>query len=361
MKLHSKNEPLPLIIPHPISPPPHFVMYGVPRQKSSAKEISSSTTLAFTSQLSSLLSNSNTSRASSGRTRPSHSKSDIFTAHNRDTSKRAAKDVHEHDSSIASKRQNIGSVDDGVLHKSKRKMEEKARLYASMKRGNYVPPDGDETKDERGLVDFDKKWAEDEARGQSHDYDNSSNEDDGGSEGEMVVFEDEFGRQRRGTKAEAAREDSRRKVLAADEPDRFSARPSQPANLIYGDTVQAAAFNPDEPIAAQMQDLAEKRDRSATPPEELHYDATAEVRSKGVAFYSFSKDKEGRKKEMEGLERERTETEKGRQEKEARKQERKAEILARRNRIRGKRGEAQAERFLNNLVGEMDEKAEKAA
>ena len=233
-------------------------------------------------------------------------------------------------------------------------MEEKARLYASMKRGDYVPPiDGRVNKEENALVDFDRKWAEDQEAGREANYQTSS--DDGGDseEEEMVEYEDEFGRQRRGTRAEAARELRMRnaQAYAKEELSQYSARPDRPDNLIYGDTVQAAAFNPDEPIAAQMENLARKRDRSMTPPEEVHYDASKEVRSKGVGFYNFSKDSEGRKKEMEALERERADTERVRREKEERKEKKKREIEERTRIIANKRGEKLADRFLDSLDG----------
>lgn len=248
--------------------------------------------------------------------------------------------------------QSAEMVDAATLHRSKRKMEEKARLYASMKRGDYVPPsDGRTNKEENALVDFNRKWAEDQEAGKEPNYETSS--DDGGdSEAEELVdYEDEFGRQRRGTRAEAARELRQRnaQVYAAKELSEASARPSRPDNLIYGDTVQAAAFNPDQPITAQMENLARKRDRSMTPPEEVHYDASKEVRSKGVGFYQFSKDSEGRKREMEALERERQETEKGRKEREERKEKKKREIEERRKKIAEKRGEKLADRFLDSL------------
>ncbi|KAI9717283.1 MAG: hypothetical protein M1812_004810 [Candelaria pacifica] len=330
-------------------------LYGQPRPKSSAKEISSSTSLAFTSHLSSLLSGSSNSRTSAGRSRPTGSKSDIFTSHNRNAKKRAAKDLVEEDTFGRPVKEDIGGVDNAVLHRSKRKMEEKARLYAAMKRGDYVPSGGDEGSDKRGLVDFDRKWAEHQASGKADTYDTSSDEDNAGSDEELVDYEDEFGRQRRGTRAEVAREERRRKAQAADEPDKFSARPVQPTNLIFGDTVQTAAFNPDEPVAVQMENLAAKRDRSATPPEEVHYDANAEVRGKGVGLYSFSKDKVVRKKEMEELERERLETERGRKEREARKSKRKAEIEERRRLIAEHKGKKLADRFLDGLMNETEQ------
>ncbi len=311
-------------------------LYGLPRPKptKAAKEISSSTSLAFTTQLSSLITKPASTTSSAARPRPSKSKPSIFTAHNRNAQKRAAKDLD--DAGLPSSHKStkdIGAVDPTTLHRSKRKMEEKARLYAAMKRGDYIAPTGPSARDEKGLalVDFDRKWAEDEEAGRPANDDTSSDSDDNAgsaSEDELVDYEDEFGRQRRGTRGEAAREERRRKAQAhaATESDLFSARPAQPGSLIYGDTVQAAAFNPDEPVAAQMENLARKRDRSATPPEEVHYDASGEVRSKGVGFYAFSRDEEGRRVEMEALERERLRTERERREVEGRREKRRMEV-----------------------------------
>lgn len=119
-----------------------------------------------------------------------------------------------------------------------------------------------------------------------------------------------------------------------------------PTNLIRGDTVQYNAFNPDQVTTDKIADLAKKRDRSATPPEEVHYDADAEVRTRGTGFYSFSKDAEGRKKEMEALERERLQTERERRERDARKEKRRQEIEERRRKIAEQRTKIQADRFL---------------
>lgn len=234
-------------------------------------------------------------------------------------------------------------------------MEEKARLYASMKRGDYVPPtDGRANKEENALVDFDRKWAEEQEKGNGNNYDTSSDDYGGDSEEEELVdYEDEFGRQRHGSKAEAARELRRRKAqsYASEELAQYSARPSRPDNLIHGDTIQTAAFNPDEPIAAHMETLARKRDRSMTPPEEVHYDASKEIRTKGVGFYQFSKDSEGRRKEMEALEKEREETEKRKREREEKKEAKKRQIEERKKLIASKREEKLADRFLDSLDG----------
>ena len=234
-------------------------------------------------------------------------------------------------------------------------MEEKARLYASMKRGDYVPAPGRENREENGLVDFDRMFAEKEEQ-PDKGRDTSSGEDDDDSGDEMVEYEDDLGRTRRGTKAEAERELRRRnaKAYASSQLASFSARPDRPENIIVGDTIQAAAFNPDAVRAEQMEELARKRDRSATPPEEVHYDATKEVRSKGVGFYAFSQDKEGREREMEGLGREREETERVKRERDERKDKRRREVEERKRKIGKRREERLAERFLREMDGEGD-------
>ncbi|MCJ1250243.1 hypothetical protein MMC30_007469 [Trapelia coarctata] len=351
-------------------------LYGIPRPARAPKNpISTSTSLSFTSHLTSLLSATRptTNTSSSARPRPSKrpAKDDIFTSHNRGAKKRAAADISSSPSlSTQNHNAEIGTVDSDTLHKSKRKMEEKARLYAAMKRGDYIPPShktrGAGNGEGEPLVDFDRKWAEEEAAGKDANYDTSSGSDDGASDTEaapedkeMVEYTDEFNRLRRGTKAEAARESRRRLAAthAEEELQSMSARPAAPAKLIYGDTIQAAAFNPDAPIQAAMEELARKRDRSATPPDEVHYDASKEVRSKGVGFYAFSGDKETRAKEMAALEAERKETERRKVEREEKVRKRREEVERRRREVASKRGEKLADAFLDELGGILGEGA----
>jgi len=325
-------------------------LYGIRKPKNTPKEISSSTSLAFTSTLSNLLSNSTTASQKPGRPRPSKSKPDIFTSHNRNANKRAAKDLEDDSNYEQVHQQNIGAVDDSVLHRSKRKMEEKAKQYSAMKRGDYVSGENEP----EALIDFDTKWADDERMGKIRDESSDVESDDG--QGEMVDYEDEYGRARRGTRAEAERVERKKlnKVRGAEELDRMSARPAMPSKIIYGDTVQVAAFDPDEPIVAQMEGIAKKRDRSATPPEQKHYEADKEFRIKGVGFYSFSKDEKIREEEMEALERERLETERMRREREVKKENRRKELEERRKVIGEKRAKKQADSFLDGLTAEMN-------
>ncbi len=327
-------------------------LYGIRPPKKEPKALSSSTNLAFTSSLSSLLSTATSSseRTTTGRARPSKTKSDIFTSHNKNARKRAAKDLEDDEFRGRTGRQDIGGVDDNVLHRSKRKMEEKAKIYARMKRGEYEGEGGE------ALIDFDRKWAERQREGKGEESSDEIESDDG--QGEMVDYEDEYGRQRRGTRAEAERMErkKRNKILGAEELDRMSARPAMPGKIIYGDTVQTMAFNPDEERAEKMEEIARKRDRSLTPPDMKHYEADKEIRSKGVGFYSFSKDEGMRMKEMKNLEKERLETERVRKEREEKKEARKKETEERRRAIGEKRAKKQADSFLDGLMADMGEK-----
>ncbi|KAI1616550.1 hypothetical protein EDD36DRAFT_461431 [Exophiala viscosa] len=321
-------------------------LYGIKQaSKTKAKDISSSTSLAFSTSLASLISSSSSAKNNSGagRPRPSKDKSDIFTAHNKNVTKRSAADLEDASQRHKTKDE-IGSVDAAELHRSKKKMEDKVRIYNAMKRGEYIG------KDDGPLVDFDRKWAEGQAGGHANESGNSENEDSGSDE-EEVEYLDEFGRLRKGTKAQAEREERRKRMQAnvAEEEERMSARPSMPTNVIYGDTVQAAAFNPDQVIADRMAELSKKRDKSATPPPDTHYDANAEIRNRGTGFYTFSKDADERKKEMDALEKERQDTERARKEREEKKEQRKKEIEERRKLIAEQKAKAQAEKFLDNL------------
>lgn len=325
-------------------------LYGVkPASKSKAKDISSASSLSFSTNLASLISNASSKNVSTARSRSSKSKSDIFTTHNKNVKKRSAADMIEDGEQKHKTKDEIGTLGEEDLQKSKRRMEEKVRLYNAMKRGEYI---GRGDYDDRGLVDFDRKWVENKATGGRED-DESSEYDDTEDDTDQATVEyfDEFGRLRKGTKAEAAREERRKKMAAnlASEEERFSARPSMPENVIYGDAVQHNAFNPDQVIAERMAELAKKRDKSATPPPDTHFDASAEVRTKGTGFYSFSQDAEGRQKEMDSLEKERLETERVRKEHEEKKQLRKKELEERRKLIAQQRSKVQAEKFLNDL------------
>jgi hypothetical protein len=333
-------------------------LYGAPRPKKqkTGNEISSSTSLAFSSHLSSLIASStskatSTSSTTSGRAKPK--KNSIFNAHNKGAAARARADLSTSSPAFEQKHSTHGEgVDSAEWRRAQRRMEEKARKYADMKAG-YL-----DDKDDKHLIDFDRKWAERQQRNEDSDSEQSSHSshEDHADDNDIVEYVDELGRTRTGTRAAAAREERRRKRAEEaqnEDPDRFTARPVEPSNILYGDTIQSSAFNPDEPIAAQMAHLAAKRDKKPTPPPDTHFDSRKEVRTKGTAFFQFSADEEERREQMDNLEKERKETERQRAERDARMEKRKKEVQERRKEIAKRRGRKQADAFLDHLGEEL--------
>ncbi|KAI0169038.1 hypothetical protein GGR52DRAFT_592822 [Hypoxylon sp. FL1284] len=350
-------------------------LYGQRPAKRQKKEIPLSSSLDFASQLTSLLSNpSSTSSAAapatSGRVRPSKNKDSIFNI------KAKRKAGPSADATAAAGSNNSSSKKDGKLQlkdprgtedekndlaRARRKMEEKARLYAAMKRGDYIAKDGDTAP----LVDFDRKWAEkhpeddDNNRHESSSgTDNESDDyDDGENGSDAIEFTDEFGRTRRGTRAEMLRQRRReqRAALGAAELDSMSARPRRaPERLLFGDVVQSGAFAPADELQERMDDLAARRDREPTPPADSHFDGAAEIRAKGVGFYRFSRDDEAsRQREMRDLAAAREETERARAKRDEERERRRKDLEARRARIGARRAERMADSFLDGLAGEM--------
>ena len=316
-------------------------LYGQRPAKKQKRDANLSSSLDFTAQLTSLMSNAKSSTATSaGRPKPSKEpKDDIF----RGSSKPKRGDASEADGKLVLKNVNGTEEEAQERARAQRKMEDKARLYAAMKRGDYVAKDNEAAP----LVDFDRKWAE-TVEGKDEDLTSSSDDEEDGSE--MVEYEDEFGRVRNITRAEKERMERRAKrgLLGAEELERMSARPNAPTNLIHGDAVQSMAFNPDN--FEKMEELARKRDRSATPPEMRHYDADHEIRTKGTGFYKFSRDEETRSQEMQALEEERKKTEQNRRDREEQKETRRQEIEQRRKDMAARRAQKQADNFLDRLA-----------
>lgn len=307
-------------------------LYGKPRaKKQKTTESLSTSNLSFSTTLSSLIkqgTGESSSDLSHGRARPSKTpKPDIFAKPNKGAQQRIASDLSDDSSTQIHKNSlTIGGVDAATLRKSKLKMEEKARMYNELKRGSHITgessdeedPSGPEDylarlrrKEKEGLVDFDRKWAdEEEKREKEHGSSEEEADDDNAS---IISYEDEFGRSRRGTRAEAARANRTKMEESNDRHTRERWQPARPDNLIHGVTVQTEAFNPEANIAAKMAHIATRRDRSPTP-EEKHYNADSEVRNRGVAFFNFSQDETERKKQMKGLTKARAETEQARRE-----------------------------------------------
>ncbi|KAL2197792.1 hypothetical protein P885DRAFT_59445 [Corynascus similis CBS 632.67] len=330
---------------------PH--LYGQRPVKRQKKEMALSGSVAFASQLNSLLAEtpantttSSSTAAAGGRTRPSKLKTD-------DLSKTKVK-RKEKPTSEAKERNKLSLKSPLGTEESKaeqefirRKMESKARLYAAMQRGDYIGR-------EMGLVDFDRKWAESQSNKNNDDAgslsssSSSDNDDqpDGGVDTTLHEYTDEFGRVRHLTRSQILRLE--RGAASAAELERMSARPRAPDALIYGDAVQADAFAARDGTDA-MEALARKRDRSPTPPEATHYQADREIRTKGVGFYKFSSDEDKRQVEMQALEEERARTEGLRREREEKAKRRKLEIEERRKEILERRTKKMADSFLEGL------------
>lgn len=262
----------------------------------------------------------------------------------------------------------IGGVDEAVLHRSKRRMEEKVRMYEDLKRGEYLRGESDDDddgqggddgylrrlrrKEREGLVDFDRKWAEEEAKQEDDDEDEAGEaqiEEDGDDDNASIIsYEDDLGRTRHGTRAEAAHATAQ---TIQDEEHQNRWRPQRPSTLIHGPTIQTQAFNPDANTASQMSYLASRRDKSPTPPEETHYDPEGEVRNRGTGFYAFSRDEGVRRRQMEELMGARDETVREREGRRVRREERERVKDERRRKVEELRVKRRAEIFLDGLGG----------
>ncbi|KAK3947813.1 hypothetical protein QBC32DRAFT_353275 [Pseudoneurospora amorphoporcata] len=337
-------------------------LYGQPAPKKQKKELNLSGSVTFRSQLSSLLAASSSSAASSpasattasttattGRTRPSKAGKDIFSGVKKKT-RPGAKTVNEDRDGKLTLKEPVGTEDEKrELERARRNMEHKARLYAAMQRGDYIGK-------EIGLVDFDRKWAEEQEKKTGHTGEVSSSSEDEESEEakeELIEYTDDFGRTRLVTPAQKAKLERSRSSAA--ELIQMSARPAEPEQLIVGDTIQTEAFA--ATVTADrletINELAAKRDRSATPPPPTHYDANWEIRTKGTGFFQFSKDEKKREEEMRGLEEERKKTEEKRKEREEMLEKRKREIEERRKEIKERRAKKMANNFLEGLGEEL--------
>lgn len=334
-------------------------LYGQRAPKRQKKEIALPSSLAFSSELSSLIANKSSS-STTARPRPSKSKPDIFAGVK--AKRKAERQERERDEGKLVLKDAVGTEDQKKESEAaRRRMEEKARLYAAMKRGDYVPKEGEAAP----LVDFDRKWAQAQEDGKadsSSSDDDNDDDDEDNVDNETVEYTDEYGRTRRGTRAEVARMERRQRVraYAAQEAETMSARPRAPDKVIYGDAIQSEAFRAAD--EGKMEELARKRDRSMTPPEMKHYDADSEIRTKGTGFFQFSKDEGTRQAEMASLEAERLNTERERERKDEEKDRRRREVEERRRVIEQRRKELGqkkarkiADSFLDGLAADIGE------
>ncbi|KAH0604285.1 uncharacterized protein H6S33_006662 [Morchella sextelata] len=327
-------------------------LYGAPRPKSKANPIplSSTSIHALANELTlarARLSSTSTTKTAPGRTRPSKTKA-LFAPSNKGVSKRAARDetpnVHYGGQTIA---QRGGGVSERDLERSRKKLKEKSRLYAAMKRGDFADEGGE------GLVDFDRKWAEHP----SDESDEEGEEEAGGDDDdddEIIEYEDEFGRTRKGKRGVVERE-KRRVAAAKRAAEEAAAMNAVPEGLIVGNTIQTAAFTTATfsavPSSAMLAGAMPKEEEET----KLHYDATKEVRTKGVGFYQFSRDEKGRMAEMEELERLRLRTTEERKKVEEKKKKRKEAVEKKREEVQRRRREKVGDKWLEGFMGELAE------
>lgn len=236
------------------------------------------------------------------------------------------------------------SATEAELARSRAALERKAKQYEKLKRGKRV--EGDDQ-----LVDWDRKWAED--GGDSSFEDTDSDDEDpwkGYKEGDPVIeWKDELGRDRTVPKAWAEKQE--RKLREEEES---SVQPVMPESLIYGPTIQTQAFQSAVPGVTARNLVEEHQRKIENEQMEKHYDANAEVRTKGVGFFNFSQDERKRKEEMEALERERQKTENERLEREEKKRKRKEEIEKRREMVKNKRRQGVGGKWLENMFDELE-------
>ncbi|KAH8161436.1 hypothetical protein CIB48_g6809 [Xylaria polymorpha] len=338
-------------------------LYGQkPAKKKQKREITLSSSLAFTSQLSSLISASTTTSSSSGRPRPSKTKDDIFSvkAKRKPGTKTKLNDDDDaggNSSKIRLKHVHGTEEEKQDFARARRKMEEKARLYAAMKRGDYVAKENEAAP----LVDFDRKWAErhpEEAdeRYSSSGGDDESSDDDNNDGREMVEYQDEFGRTRVGTRAEVQRQERRaaRAALGAAELKDMAAVPTvRPRNLIFGDAIQTGG------VRARGRDAGRHGcargeagpDADAAPRRPLRRDRGDP--HQGTGFVPVLA-RRGDAREGDGEpEAERENTERARRARETEKERRRKEIAERRKKIGKRRAEKMADSFLDGLAGEI--------
>ncbi|KAF8245251.1 hypothetical protein K440DRAFT_634748 [Wilcoxina mikolae CBS 423.85] len=136
-----------------------------------------------------------------------------------------------------------------------------------------------------------------------------------------------------------------------------SSRPLPPVGIIYGNTIQTHAFQ--TPGFATLPEAADLTKAMPTEEEEdlateAHYDASKEVRTKGVGFYQFSTDNKVRKTEMEELLRERERTEAERKEKAERRKRKREENEKRKEEVRAKRRGKVGGSWLEEQFGSLD-------
>ncbi|KAI5805501.1 hypothetical protein DFH27DRAFT_551395 [Peziza echinospora] len=387
------------------NPSANPTLYGPARLKNKPIPISHSSIHSLSTELALAKANrhknkndsSSTATPTSRRSRGGEKTAALFRSSNKGVSERALKDLQGQSGGSGSgggSATGMGLTSD-ELARSKRKMEEKAKLYDALRRGGdvgtllpgskkrrknniYDDDDDDDNNDDDQLIDFNRKWA-DEQKKKAQEAKTSDNTDADDTDSsfeasdiedleeratnavawgaspstaseEMVEYTDEFGRTRTAPKSLASKITAKLASKAERlEEDRNGNQEED--NLIYGNVIQTHAFTtlshnslPEHITAPEPKDLE---------AEEAHYLASNEIRTKGVGFYAFSGDSADRKREMEELEKVRKQTEEERERRAESRMRRKEAIEKRKAEIRKLRMKKVGERWLEGFMGEL--------
>ncbi|CAK7264617.1 hypothetical protein SEPCBS119000_001089 [Sporothrix epigloea] len=343
-------------------------LYGKRTAKRKKTELGLSDTLDFTAHMQSLIKAkpSGASSKSSAKRSGASQQSLSAPASKRSKTAETGKDTNHGGASRSkaawAKRPVQGTADTELSAQEReqirRNMAIKAKRYAQMQRGDYIPREGELP----SLVDFDRKWADKRRDGEASESEHTSDsedesEDDSGGDSaskEMVEYVDEFGRTRTVSKARRERDLRReeRAARTAQELDDMRARPAPPpdaSRLLYGDVIQTQAIEATVDRPPERGDRGERgEDGEGVAP--THYRAQDDVRTRGAAFYAFATDDEkARAEQMQALADERAKTEAARAARSAQLDARKQEMAARRAALAERKAKKQADSFLDGL------------
>ncbi|ODQ49864.1 hypothetical protein SAICODRAFT_32202 [Saitoella complicata NRRL Y-17804] len=203
------------------------------------------------------------------------------------------------------------------MDRSRRALERKAKEYERLRKG-------EDRREDDAVVDFDRKWAEEEDKIGYHDEKEAEEE----YEEPKIEITDEFGRTRLVSRSDAV-------AYGHLAPINDTYKPSAP--LIHGDVIQTNAFTLNTDAVAKIW---------STPDDPLyeHYNSKVEIRNKGVGHFTFSVDEAERVREMEELKGMREETERARVKVKGMREVRREELDERRRKIEEVRKRSRAGR-----------------
>lgn len=217
-------------------------------------------------------------------------------------------------------KQHLDQVEGSTLARSREQLERKARLYEAMKEGR-VQQQEYENEEQSPLIDFDRKYMlEKELKDNTLQKDRKrkrKKDEDEDDDDPWVEYEDEFGRTRIVRRSELpSHNDASDHSCYSDEDEEYEQRRRRPGHDGFG----------------SREDMN-------------HYEADREIRTKGVGFYSFSKDEHERQEQMAKLKALRDETVDARQSATLSASEKRKQLLAKNaEKIRARKAALQAKK-----------------